>query len=125
MSNETKTHRNINNELQQFTGTEKYYRHLTGYNCTDGVHYLATKYECHWLLTEILIANHPEMLAEFQVWKLTHIFKDDQPTSAFLLTCEDGDKNIIYRKQIPFSDFPGDIVELWFCNNVLYLPSEH
>ena len=125
MSNETSTHKNINNELSQFTGTEQYYRHLAGYCYTDGVQYLAEKFSCHWLITEIMIANYPKMFAEFQVWKLTRVFKEDLPTNAFTLSCEDGDKEPLYLKQIPFSDFSGDSIEIWFCNDVLYLPSEH
>jgi hypothetical protein len=116
----------LNEALQQFTGTEKYYRHLTGYLYTDGVQFLAETYGTHWLIAEILIANQPAIDEEFQVWKLNRVLSEGgEPTDAFKLTCEDGNYNVIYSKEIPFSDFAADNVELWFANNVLYLPSEH
>ena len=116
----------LNEELHQFNGTEDYYRHLTGYLYTDGVQFLAEKYGTHWLIGEILIANQPPLDEEFQVWKLERVFSDqEEPTDAFKLTCEDGNKNPVYTKEIPFSDFSANRVELWFTNGVLYLPSEH
>ncbi|MES2329694.1 MAG: hypothetical protein V4539_08835 [Bacteroidota bacterium] len=111
----------LNKQLQEFTGTEQYYRHLTGYLFTDGVHFLAQEYGTFWLIDEILIANQPPLDEEFQVWKLQRVFNTD----TFKLICEDGNKNCVYTKEIPFSDFSADKVELWFANNVLYLPSEH
>lgn len=111
----------LNAHLNQFSGTEQYYRHLTGYLYTDGVQFLANEYGTHWLITEILVANHPPLKEEFQVWKLERVFNSD----AFKLRCEDGNKNCVYTKEIPFSDFSADKVELWFTNGVLYLPSEH
>ena len=116
----------LNEQLQHFNGTEQYYRHLTGYLYTDGVQYLAETYGTHWLIGEILIANQPPLDEEFQVWKLQRVFSDqEEPTDAFKLICEDGNDNIVYSKEIPFSDFSADSVELWFANGVLYLPSEH
>lgn len=125
-----KTNKNIQitmmSELNQFSGTTQYYLHITGYYYTDGVHHLAENYHCYWLLTEILIANYPRQLEEFQIWKLERCYKTpDEPTDVFTLTMEDGDKNNCFTKHIPFSDFTGDCVELWFTNDVLYLPSEH
>lgn len=112
--------------LCQFTGTMQYYMHMSGYHYTDGVHHLAENYHCYWLLTEILIANYPRQLEEFQVWKLKRCYKTpDEPTDAFILTMEDGDKNNCFTKEIPFSDFAADCIELWFTNDVLYLPSEN
>ena len=116
----------LNDQLHHFNGTEQYYRHLTGYLYTDGVQYIAETYVTHWLIAEILIANQPPLEEEFQVWKLERVFNNqEEPTDAFKLTCEDGNENPIYSKEIPFSDFSADSVELWFTNGVLYLPSEH
>lgn len=116
----------LNEALQQFNGTEVYYCHITGYLYTSGVQFLAGTYETYWLIDEILIANQPRMEEEFQVWKLSRVFTEaGEPTDAFKLVCEDGNYNVVYSKHIEFSDFGANSVELWFANNILYLPSEH
>jgi hypothetical protein len=124
--NQTNYQIQLNAQLNRFSGTEQYYRHLSGYHYTDGVCFLAQEYATHWLITEILVANHPRQLGEFQVWKLERVYINPQmPTDAFTLTCEVGDRNLIWQKKIPSSNFSADYVELWFTNGILYLPSEH
>lgn len=125
MQNQTTTQRHVNDELGHFCGTENYYRHPFGFHYTDGIHYLAETHNCHWLIVDIAIANFPVIFSEFQVWKLQRTWKEEKPTDVFLLTCEDGNKEILFSKSIPFSDFDADSVEIWFANNVIYLPSEH
>jgi hypothetical protein len=110
-------------DLEQFNGTEHYYRHSINRRVlfTDGVKYLADKAGAYWLLDEIaLIQPYEKRVAveEFQVWTLTvHAHNSAR------LTCEDG--NVLFSKDIEFTDFPLDEVRLWFCNDVIYLPSEH
>jgi hypothetical protein len=41
------------------------------------------------------------------------------------LACEDGNDNVVFTKEIPFTDFPLDEIALWFSDDVIYLPSEH
>ncbi len=117
--------KSANEQLQTFNCTEQYYKHLSGYVYTDGVQALAQLFKCYWLIDEILFKNLPDCLDDFQVWKIIRVFKELEPTDAFALICEDGNSNVLYNKIIPFSDFSEDIAELWFCNHVLYLPSEH
>ncbi len=113
-------------ELAQFTGTEMYYRDLLSrFLYTDGVQFLLENYQCYWLSEQIFMYNLSCIPDEFQVWKLQRNYKDNQPTSEFALSMEDGNSNTLYSTIIPFSDFEADKVELWFSNNVLYLPSEH
>lgn len=57
---------------------------------------------------------------EFQVWRL----KVNADTSAELL-CEDGNDNVVHRKQIPYTDFPGEGITLWFTDNTILLPREY
>lgn len=110
------------NDLQQFIGTEHYFRHtLSGYVYTDGVKYLADKGGAYWLLDKILITTrYKKKLQKFGVWKLT-VNKDKTAK----LVCEDGNYNVLYTEQLDYTDFPMSEVELWFENNVLILPSEH
>jgi hypothetical protein len=62
-------------DLQQFTGTEHYFRHPINHRVfyTDGVQYLAEDGGAYWLLDEIaIIQPYDKRLAveEFQVWTL-------------------------------------------------------
>ncbi len=112
-------------DLEQFTGTDHYYRHAINHKVlfTDGVKYLADTAGAYWLLDEIaLIQPYDRHVAneEFQVWTLT-VHADDSAS----LTCDDGNGNIVFSKGIGFTDFPLDEIKLWFSNDVIYLPSEH
>ena len=108
-------------ELNQFTGTEHWYRHLSGYLYTDGVLYVAQKGGAFWLVDKILLTTRAKKsLQEFGVWKLNV----NEDKSAILI-CEDGNYNELYREKIDWTDFPLNQVDLWFENGVLILPSEH
>lgn len=112
--------RNINNELRQFTGTEKWYKHITGNLYTDGVKYLAEEYCCYWFIDAVMFSGRIIQNQEFQVWKLIRVINDE-----FRLLCEDGNYNNLYTQDILFSDFPGDEVMLYLIEGVLLLPSEY
>jgi hypothetical protein len=47
------------------------------------------------------------------------------PDRSDTLVCEDGNDKAVVSKEIPFTDFPLDAIELWFANSIIYLPSEH
>ena len=122
MTNETKLRES---DLHQFTGSEHWYRHPINRKVlfTDGARYVADTAGAHWLLDEIaIIQPYDKRVAgeEFQCWKLAV-----RPDHTATLTCEDGNGNIVFTKEIPFTDFPLPEINLWFSNNVIYLPSEH
>jgi len=112
-------------DLRQFTGTEQWYRH--GINrrvlFTDGVKYVADTAGAYWLLDEIVITqSYEKWLTDeaFQVWKL-----QVNPDQSAILTCDDGNDNVIYTKQITFTDFPLKEIKFYFTDNVILLPSEY
>jgi hypothetical protein len=112
-------------DLRQFTGTERWYRHPLNRKVTytDGAKYLAEQAGAYWLLDEIaIIQPYDTRIAatEFQVWKLVV-----RPDRTATLTCEDGNYHVVFTKELAFTDFPLDDITLWFTNNVIYLPSEH
>jgi len=112
-------------DLAQFAGTEQWYRHAINRNVlyTEGAQYVAEQGEAYWLLDEIaLIQPYDKNVAaeEFQVWKLTV-----RPEKTATLTCDDGNGNIVFTKEIPFTDFPLEAITLYFANNVIHLPSEY
>ena len=110
--------------LEQFTGTEQWFRHelYRLFTYTEGVHFLSEEARCSWLVDLIFSLQYtvPKVKAEpFQCWKLKT--KDYAAT----LTCEDGNYNQIYTMDIEPSDFPLPEIDLWFIDNVLLLPSEY
>jgi hypothetical protein len=112
-------------DLMQFTGTEQWYRHAINRKVlfTDGAKYVADTAGAYWLLDEIaLIQPYDKRVAaeEFQVWKLA-VHTNRTAT----LTCDDGNGNIVFTKEIGYTDFSLDEITFYFENNVIYLPSEH
>lgn len=113
----------LNASLCQFTGSETWYRHALNQRVlyTDGVLFLAETAGAFWLVDEIALANKFQRKVgreEFQVWTLK--VKGSRAT----LVCDDGNGNVVYRKSIPFTDFPLDEIKLWFENGTIMLPSE-
>lgn len=88
---------------------------------TEGVQYLAETDGAYWLVDKVATLQlEPKVRAEeFQSWKLK--VKD----RTAVLTCDDGNHNIVYSEVIDFTDFPLDEIELWVEGNVILLPSEH
>ena|ERR1022692_728478 len=111
-------------DLAAFNGSEHWYRHgLTGSLYTDGAKYVAETAGAYWLLDEIAIAQcFDKRLAreEFQVWNLSV-----RPDNRATLSCDDGNDNIVFSKDLEFTDFPEPGVKLYFSGNTIYLPSEY
>ena len=112
-------------DLAQFTGSDNWYRHSINRNVlyTDGAKHVAGYGGAYWLLDEIAIIqpyNKAVAAEEFQVWKLAA-----RPDRTATLTCDDGDGNIVFTKEIGHTDFPLDEITLYFANNVIHLPSEY
>lgn len=57
---------------------------------------------------------------EFQEWKI-----EKTPTEKWLLTCTDGNDNVLHKQEIGYSDFPVDSAVIWKESDVLLLSSEH
>ena len=121
----TTTTRLSKHDLAQFTGSDNWYRHGINRSVlfTDGAKHVADEGGAYWLLDAIAICQRHDARVgaePFQVWKL--IVRSDRTAT---LACGDGNDNVVYTQEIPFTDFPLDEVTLWFANNVIYLPSEH
>ena len=110
--------------LNQFTGTEQYYRHISGLHYTDGVAYLAREAGAFWLIDEVMFGMLDKKMAkyrDFAVW----ILRVNLETKEADLIVEDGNDNVISKRKIGFTTFPLAEISLWFENGVLILPSEH
>lgn len=124
-------------DLRQFTGDIERFRHAINRNViyTPGIQYLAEKAGAYWLIDEIAIALgsieirraaiEDPRIAELHFWRLTV----EMDNSAKLIARADSDVAPFIVRQIPFTDFPFDHIDIWagFDGSVwtLYLPSEH
>lgn len=111
-----------NDDFRQFTGTEGYHRYNFGLLLTDGTAEIAETTSSYWFLD--IIASYiftPKVNKEpFQVWTLKRIAENK-----FLVTCDDGNDNIIITQEISFSNFRYDEYVVWKMDNVILLPSEN
>jgi hypothetical protein len=112
-------------DLMQFTGSEHWYRHamMRDVLYTDGVKYVAETAGAYWLIDEIAFAQRFDKLLaaeEFQLWKL-----NVNPDRTATLTCEDGNRGVVFTKAIEYTDFPLAEIALYFINNTILLPSEY
>jgi hypothetical protein len=111
-------------DLRQFTGTEHWYRHplVRKILYTDGAQYVAVQGGAHWLLDEIALSQGVYEIAseDFQVWTLS--VKQDRSA---VLSCEDGNLNVVYSLKLNWTDFPLDTIRFYFTDNTILLPSEY
>lgn len=114
-------------DLAQFSGSDNWYKHFTGFLYTDGLQYVAETGGAHWLIDAICTnAKHQKKitqnarLRDFQLWILT--VKEDK--SATLCCYEDSGMPLAFTQKIPYTDFPLKSIKLYLENNTLCLPSE-
>ena len=107
------------NSLSQFIGTSRYYKYYLNTVLTDGTRYLAEQLRCFWLLDDIAIFSKSYQGHDLLVCQ----YDDDKK----LLTISDNEQ-IIAKNSYDYTSFsivPTSPIEIYFCHNVLYLPSEH
>jgi len=122
---ETKTKKTLDeSDLANFTGSENWYQHWLG-KClyTDGAKYVADQAGANWLIDEIAInQTRPKVRAEeFQVW----VLKVDLERRKGVLTCDDGNGNLVFTKRIEYTDFPLPEIRFYCTDGVILLPSEY
>ena len=110
--------------LPYFHGSEQLFEHKTLFgrlHLTEGAAYIREKAQCRWLYDLIQSYQRGSMkLQDFQNWTLEKV-----SDIAFLVTCTDGNKNVLARQKIEFSDFPLGSYTVWLVNGVCLLPSEY
>ena len=122
--------------LRQFTGDLERFRHSLARKViyTPGVKFVAESGGAYWLIDEIALAiawgeilkageTDPRIL-ELHFWRL-----EVKYDSAKLTARADSDVPPFFTKNIPFTDFPLDQIDIWAAFDgqhwTLYLPSEH
>ena len=110
--------------LTQFTGTERYYRISRRHLLTDGTKYLAEHAECFWMMDAI--ASH---LSEIGTRDWFVQVKVTVQNSRATMIYDDGNGNEHARQEIPYTDFPLQMITLYSCWDgehwVIMLPSEY
>lgn len=115
-------------ELEQFTGTENYYRHWSGLVYTDGVQYLAANAGAYWFLD--LIASHQREVRrklaalhdrDFQSWTLEAVGE------GWRVRCDNGNGAELAEQRLEYTDFPAALLPLtlWVIDGVVILKSEY
>ena len=112
------------NQLNQFTGTSKYYRISRRHLLTDGTKYLAEEAECFWMMDAI--ASHlTEIGTEDWFVQVRMTVNGNRATMIY----EDGSGSEHARQEIPYTDFPMHAISLYACWDgehwVIMLPSEY
>lgn len=113
-------------DLQQFTGTDHYYKYMFNVVLTDGTKYLADRAGAYWLMDVVASFQTAKKVAceHFQTWNLN--VQDDKKAT---VVADDGNGNVIARQKIPYTDFPLRSQRLYLVNDgryrVLMLPSEY
>jgi hypothetical protein len=99
--------KNLNSELSQFIGTEKFYRITPRHLLTDGTKYLAEKAHSFWLMDAI--ASHlPKYFHDYFCVANLKV----NGTRA-VLTIDDGNGNVYAKQSIEYTDFPLKEIKLY------------
>ena len=124
-------------DLQMFTGTEQWFRHPLSSNFmyTDGVKFFAE--HCgggaYWFLdilaTELADLQETEEFMSITLIVVDSIDKEEtdkisRSGSAKILV-DDGNGNVLYTREVEFTDAEEGVWKFFLTNNVLLLPSEY
>lgn len=109
-------------ELEQFTGTTKYYKSTFGtLLLTEGIHYFREKLECYWLI-DIVESYQPKIKnVPFQIWSINKAPDD----SAIVEMKEDSGLEPIIQQEIPYTDFKLKNYEFYCVDGIVLLKSEY
>ena len=109
-------------DLQNFTGTESWYRHNLMYETvyTDGVKYFADTAGAHWFLDIVDTELFP-LQKEHGFLSITMTVANEQAS----IVATDGDLTTLWNKDITFTDCPAGEYRFFFTDNVLLLTSEY
>ena len=116
------------NELNNFSGTEHYYRITPDTVITDGAKFVADKGGAYWLM--VAIASYlPEFTSKETFVVATLNVTRTATSSHAILKLDDGNDNILVEQLIEYTDFALNEMKLYACYNgdawVIMLPREY
>jgi hypothetical protein len=119
-------------DLRQFTGDLVRYRHqlCPALLYTPGVQYLCEQGKAYWLLDAIASYQHDKRINSNEDARHLQFWTLKVNDSKAVLTCDDGNENVLITQDIPYTDFPLDEAKVWVGMNgdgtrTAYIPSEH
>lgn len=111
-------------QLNQFIGTEKYYRISRRHLLTDGTKYLAEAAKCFWMMDAI--ASH---LCEIGTTDWFVLVRVEVTEGRAVMIYQDGNDREHARQEIPYTDFPLNSITLYASWDgehwVIMLPTEY
>ena len=111
----------LENELNQFHGTQRYYKDFDGFLFTDGIKYLADRAGCYWLI-DLVGSYQPDLKGvTFQLWEVEVV----DGILAVVTMREDIDNPVLIRQHVPFTDFPLEKFSFYCVDKVMMLKSEY
>ena len=130
-----KTAAEINEGLNQFTGTEHYHRYSPLFPkmlLSDGVLWLCENADCLWL-ADAVASHQPKAmkdasLRDMQFWTLK---VHGESNKSATLTCERDTDDVAITQEIEYTDFPLPEIKLYVGpatedgEMLCYLPSEY
>ena len=111
-------------DLQMFMGTEQWFRHplSSNFKYTDGVKFFAE--HCgggaYWFL-DILATELADLQEKEEFMSITL----DVVDSSAKITADDGNGNVLWTRNIDFTDAEKGTWKFYLTNNGLLLPSEY
>ena len=112
----------IRSVLAQTCGTSQYWKVYTNFFITDGVKSMMDLCGAEWLISDIFLLSRNEKVRneDFVVWKLA------LNGSSAVLTADDSNYHELIKEEISFTDFTlSEGISLYWCDNVLLLPTEY
>lgn len=118
------TPKDLERNLGQFIGTERYYSHWTkAIRWTDGIQFLCVEAGAFWLMD--VVASHfiyeKVRNAPFQLWRI-----EVNPDNTAIITMKEdtGRPELVYQ-EIPFTDFALKEFEFYCIDRICLLKSEY
>ena len=119
----------LQESLQHFCGTQRFFQlPLIKTRFTDGIHYLAEKAACFWLITDVSVIAKSLMDRSYFItihFKRLSEEERHQKGCEAIISYGDGNDTILETHRYNVTDFPLDELRLYFVNNTLMLPSEY
>jgi len=119
----------LQESLQQFYGSTQFFKlPLIQTQFTDGIHYLAQKAGCFWLITDASVIAKSLMGKSHFItidFKRLSTAERQQKGCEAIITYGDGNDTILETHRYNVTDFPMDELRLYFVGNTLMLPSEY
>jgi len=119
----------LKDNLKLFNGTGDFYSNrITNTVYTDGIKYLAEEGNCYWLINDAsIVAKSLIEKSRFISIDFNRLSEEEQSERGCeaIITYGDGNDNILYTQEYPYTDIPLDELRLFFVNETLLLPSEY